>query len=703
MAKTIAQLRSEAQTIKNETMVGANTATRVGGFGEDIVDYLDTEIDASFATGEAVGDITLFDDVADLDGKTSAEKKLLLPNGNAVETIIYKWRQMSASSLIYESVYVNSSGNWADGTSGNGNGGVFLSVSAGDEIKLVANGTLIYSVLKNNNHVIGQQASFATGYSGRVVVPVSGSTAEDTFVVPSDARYVYICTLSGGTSINVDIYRREEIMSVETRTIRPLFTFDYIGGVTGDFSTNKTNFENGKNIATPRFIKTSEKFTFRSDKAGTLQVYLYDEDFDFIQALVFTYSTANADFTFDYLIDYSYIKLVFQQSTAFVKSAITLTGVFGDDWDVFNAYPSDSGYHRISAMVNVSNPDSDNEEGSVVQDQATFLPNYGVIALPTTYTNNGEPTRLIIYCHGAGTHYGATVTRFSSDVIKPEYWLAEGYAIMDMDGQPFDATTNPAFIPQVIDCYEAGYKWAIEHYNLKRDGVFLGGRSMGAGNSIYMMRQQCRIPLVAVCANLPTSLSAGYTAASKAGRIFLAIHKGFVLPSGYSDWNSFPWGTSGQPSEAEIQLYIDNWGKYSSCVPILANTLDIPITDEWKRDLIMSTLDNAPSRIGVLSPLHAKAKVPLKMFACHQDPNNDIDKASGLYLTMFQNTANIVSLRLFNSYKDYTGTGYTAHYYELQDPALWVTATTIYGATVQDVPILYVEMLEFWRRYEQGM
>lgn len=41
MAKTIAQLHTEAQTIKNETTIGANTATRVGGFGEDIVGYLE--------------------------------------------------------------------------------------------------------------------------------------------------------------------------------------------------------------------------------------------------------------------------------------------------------------------------------------------------------------------------------------------------------------------------------------------------------------------------------------------------------------------------------------------------------------------------------------------------------------------------------------------------------------------------------------
>ena len=41
MAKTIAQLRQEAQIIKNATITGENTATRVGGTIEDVVDYLD--------------------------------------------------------------------------------------------------------------------------------------------------------------------------------------------------------------------------------------------------------------------------------------------------------------------------------------------------------------------------------------------------------------------------------------------------------------------------------------------------------------------------------------------------------------------------------------------------------------------------------------------------------------------------------------
>lgn len=46
MAKTIAQLHTEAQTIRDETVTAANTATRVGGCIDDVVEYIG-EIDSS--------------------------------------------------------------------------------------------------------------------------------------------------------------------------------------------------------------------------------------------------------------------------------------------------------------------------------------------------------------------------------------------------------------------------------------------------------------------------------------------------------------------------------------------------------------------------------------------------------------------------------------------------------------------------------
>lgn len=102
MAKTIAQLRTEAQTIKNETTIGANTATRVGGFGEDVVDYLEDNPPSSgaFATGEEVEDVSLFDDLNDLDGKTDEQKALMLPNGKATEELF-----SLIDSVIYATGY----------------------------------------------------------------------------------------------------------------------------------------------------------------------------------------------------------------------------------------------------------------------------------------------------------------------------------------------------------------------------------------------------------------------------------------------------------------------------------------------------------------------------------------------------------------------------------------------------------------------
>lgn len=84
MAKTIAQLRTEAQTIRDAVAIGENTAARVGGTIEDVVDYLDTEVGGgTFSTGEKIGDVSIFDDPSDLTGKTDAQKALMIPNGLA--------------------------------------------------------------------------------------------------------------------------------------------------------------------------------------------------------------------------------------------------------------------------------------------------------------------------------------------------------------------------------------------------------------------------------------------------------------------------------------------------------------------------------------------------------------------------------------------------------------------------------------------
>lgn len=90
-------------------------------------------------------------------------------------------------------------------------------------------------------------------------------------------------------------------------------------------------------------------------------------------------------------------------------------------------------------------------------DSRKVLPDYGLLVLPKTYSNIGKPTRLIIYCHGAGVNYADNVTRFPTTDCRPEYWLAEGYAVMDIEGNPYDNTNEHFFIPEARQCYEHAY------------------------------------------------------------------------------------------------------------------------------------------------------------------------------------------------------------------------------------------------------
>jgi len=51
--KTISQLREVAQKVKNETEVGGNTAVRVGGLFEDIVNHIGEHEDKLAILGES--------------------------------------------------------------------------------------------------------------------------------------------------------------------------------------------------------------------------------------------------------------------------------------------------------------------------------------------------------------------------------------------------------------------------------------------------------------------------------------------------------------------------------------------------------------------------------------------------------------------------------------------------------------------------
>ena len=161
-----------------------------------------------------------------------------------------------------------------------------------------------------------------------------------------------------------------------------------------------------------------------------------------------------------------------------------------------------SGYHNFSVSVNYHNYVDNTTDGE------TFYTDYGVVALPTNYSATGTPTKLIILCGGSGERIG--VSTDPSSFHGWAYYLAKGYAVMDMNGvapawgtaMEFPLTNWHYCNKYLIDSYHKGYEYVLDKFNIDKTKVFIAGISMGGGASALLV-QSGLFPVVAHCAFCP--------------------------------------------------------------------------------------------------------------------------------------------------------------------------------------------------------
>ena len=161
--------------------------------------------------------------------------------------------------------------------------------------------------------------------------------------------------------------------------------------------------------------------------------------------------------------------------------------------------------HHFSVFVNCHI--SDRTAMGALPDHETLFEDRGCLLLPDSYTDKGAPTRLVISCHGAG----GTVTTDDAQVMGQtltHYLLANGYAVMDVNGLPeayaakmgIDLRNNIGS-PIAVRSYVRAYHYCMEHFNLKRE-VFVHGASMGGISSTNLVLCEC-IPVIAHSAFCP--------------------------------------------------------------------------------------------------------------------------------------------------------------------------------------------------------
>ena len=167
-----------------------------------------------------------------------------------------------------------------------------------------------------------------------------------------------------------------------------------------------------------------------------------------------------------------------------------------------------------------------------------------VLYLPTTYTQAGTPTKLIIYCKA-----GSSQVTSSSDPVMGmkifEYMLHLGYAVLAVDGMPDGLTSDLSLDDtRVVGNYVAvratnlAYEYVVNNYNIERSGCFVFGFSQG-GHYAQNVVDLTAIPILAVaevspvCSmryhqwDLPASKSVNGVSFTHAARLNIARLFGF--------------------------------------------------------------------------------------------------------------------------------------------------------------------------------
>ena len=161
---------------------------------------------------------------------------------------------------------------------------------------------------------------------------------------------------------------------------------------------------------------------------------------------------------------------------------------------------------RFSIPVNCYLPDADAVTDGL-QDREELFDDHGMIMLPDTYSEDGAPTRMVINCHGAGGTVATDDSQVEHQVLA-QYLLANGYAVMDVNGLPDDYgraqgidLRNNIGSPIAVRSYVKAYLYCMTHFNLKRE-VFVHGGSMGGISSTNLVLSGC-IPVIAHSAYCP--------------------------------------------------------------------------------------------------------------------------------------------------------------------------------------------------------
>lgn len=339
---------------------------------------------------------------------------------------------------------------------------------------------------------------------------------------------------------------------------------------------------------------------------------------------------------------------------------------------------------------------------NIIQYTTDVYYNGGLLMLPPNYSHNGEPVRLVIFCHGSGDYLHRTdliLSQYYEDYI---HWLRdEGFAIMDCFGHSskYNSVSGWAGVDE-INCIVNAYNWVVNNYNIRRDGVHLGCKSQGGLVALSLCYNRgipvlsCGMLAPAVCqiVNRATAIF-GYNAENDPVTGVNPTRQDFVNDMQFVDvdnitsdcLNGAVW------TQNRTTYVLGNIDKLIGWNPFICG-----MSKEDAIEIITTLMEDNPySDVNwpkLLKP--RRCDIPVKIWVASDDSSFAIYAQSYSEIQGIKNGGGVGILRRMP-----TGTG--GHHAVDTDPNALKVATimTDLGVTYQNIPLAWVEMWQWFKQH----
>lgn len=253
---------------------------------------------------------------------------------------------------------------------------------------------------------------------------------------------------------------------------------------------------------TAKFIKLQDVQTIKT-VGLTGMVYFYDAQQTYLgSSSRVSFNTTEGEYTFNKPTDIPAYYFRLQISNGTFQS-VDIESDFGVVDSAFQFLPA-NGYQPFTFEVRTDKCNGKNTGTSAFQEQFERTTDSGMLHLPASYSAFGKGTPLIIYLHGSANDYSVSSSGFPANCPMAPEWDAAGFAQMDIDLVPDsynDKNTNAnGGSSDDAECVFGAYRWAVEHFNIRRDGVYLMGRSRGGQAVLQTLGKYDPSVMPVVCA-----------------------------------------------------------------------------------------------------------------------------------------------------------------------------------------------------------